>query len=356
MTLIDLSLYWPVYKTVLIFTIASACVYLFLFADFKQRVPIIINVIMLFYTLFTVVLMGYRPPSARLFGDSANYHLIFLEIQNGREIGGGDVLFNGLMYLFAQISPYGDTRTFFLVVMSLYVGTMIWALRRWFTKDWAIAMAFMVFSGFFISYGVNGIRNGLATSLFLLGLSFKSTSRYLLYVMAFFTHSSLLLPIAAALLFKYFKNINWYFSGWIVCFLISLAVPGLGVFLADLGIFSDKLADYVNSDNKEAVWGFRVDYILYALLPILIGAFYVYKLKFLDSVYLEILAIYITANAFWLLVIRVPFSNRFAYLSWFMYGLVIVYPLLKSSYFKYENRYASALLTVVFTFNLLFLF
>lgn len=33
---------------------------------------------------------------------------------------------------------------------------------------------------------------------------------------------------------------------------------------------------------------------------------------------------------FWVLVIRANFSDRFAYLSWFMYALVMMYPLLES--------------------------
>ena len=36
---------------------------------------------------------------------------------------------------------------------------------------------------------------------------------------------------------------------------------------------------------------------------------------------------YILANTFWILVIRANFSDRFAYLSWFIYSAVLIYPL-----------------------------
>ena len=39
--------------------------------------------------------------------------------------------------------------------------------------------------------------------------------------------------------------------------------------------------------------------------------------------------IYLTANAFWILVIRSSFSNRFAYLSWFLMAIIIFYPFFK---------------------------
>lgn len=38
---------------------------------------------------------------------------------------------------------------------------------------------------------------------------------------------------------------------------------------------------------------------------------------------------YCVANAFWVLVINAAFSNRFAYLSWFLMPIVIMYPLFK---------------------------
>jgi hypothetical protein len=45
------------------------------------------------------------------------------------------------------------------------------------------------------------------------------------------------------------------------------------------------------------------------------------------------------ANTFWILVIRANFSNRFAYLSWFLMAIVIAYPLLKVKFWDdhYKN-------------------
>jgi hypothetical protein len=44
------------------------------------------------------------------------------------------------------------------------------------------------------------------------------------------------------------------------------------------------------------------------------------------------------ANAFWILVIRANFSNRFAYLSWFLMAVIVFYPFFKMKFFKKQNK------------------
>ena len=41
---------------------------------------------------------------------------------------------------------------------------------------------------------------------------------------------------------------------------------------------------------------------------------------------------------FWIIVINASFSNRFAYLSWFLYPIVLSYPLLRMSIWKNQGR------------------
>ena len=75
--------------------------------------------------------------------------------------------------------------------------------------------------------------------------------------------------------------------------------------------------------------GFRWDFLLYSFMPILLGWYVIFKKKVINSTYQLLLGTYIFANAFWIMVIRAEFSNRFAYLSWFLYPIVLAYPLLK---------------------------
>ena len=49
-----------------------------------------------------------------------------------------------------------------------------------------------------------------------------------------------------------------------------------------------------------------------------------YQLK--DELYDTMLYIYLTCNGIWMLCMYAQFINRIAYLSWFIYPILLVYP------------------------------
>ena len=70
-------------------------------------------------------------------------------------------------------------------------------------------------------------------------------------------------------------------------------------------------------------------------MPIILAWYIIFKRRIkVDFNYILLLGVYIYSNAFWVMVIRASFSNRFAYLSWFIYPLVLAYPLLKFPIWK----------------------
>jgi hypothetical protein len=79
---------------------------------------------------------------------------------------------------------------------------------------------------------------------------------------------------------------------------------------------------------------FRWDFLLYSSIAVITAYYFIYIKKFNDIHYYRLVKIYLITNAFWILVIRASFSNRFAYLSWFMMGIIIIYPFLKQVYWK----------------------
>ena len=68
---------------------------------------------------------------------------------------------------------------------------------------------------------------------------------------------------------------------------------------------------------------------------------------------LRLFNIYLFANAFWILVIRANFSNRFAFLSWFLLALVICYPWLKFYFEKNQHRKLGMIMLAYFGFTYL---
>lgn len=355
---IPLPNYIPIYLVVLSVFVIFVSLYSLKYSDVIISTRPSLKLAGVFFLLFFIFYIGLRPLSGQYFVDMITYAQIFDLIKNGAELDtlNIEVVFSFFMWLFTQ---FGSLDGFFLTTCALYILCIYFACKRWFSSHWVLPFCFIVMSAFFLAYGTNGIRNGLATSVFLLGLSHKHILRWALILLSMFIHSSLALPVAAAVLFLFNKNLKHYLAGWFICLALAISVSSLGQLLGSLDILNDKISDYANADASLAGMGkvgFRLDFLLYGSFPIIVGLYFIIKQKFYDPIYNEIICIYITANAFWLLVMRIPFSNRFAYLSWFMYGLVIAYPLMKNKNFRYQNRYAATLLILLYLFNLLFLY
>ena len=93
-------------------------------------------------------------------------------------------------------------------------------------------------------------------------------------------------------------------------------------------------------------------------MPIIMAWFVTMKRNFQDKTYHIIATTYILANAFWVMVIRSEQSNRFAYLSWFLYPLVIAYPLLRMNIWEDQDRKTAMILLAYsgFTFFMNFVY
>ena len=123
------------------------------------------------------------------------------------------------------------------------------------------------------------------------------------------------------------------YTFWIVSIFLSLILGNtVANLFASLG-FDDRMSGYLN--NTEALSsefsssGFRWDFLIYSSMPIVLGYYVIVKKGIRNLTYEFLLNTYILSNAFWVIVIRAAFSNRFAYLSWFLYPIVVAYPLLK---------------------------
>ena len=149
------------------------------------------------------------------------------------------------------------------------------------------------------------------------------------------------LPIAAYLLTLVYTNTKTYLKIWLLSIPVSLVLGGFweGLFKS-FGFFEDeRLNTYLTDTDAEVMsqfsnTGFRWDFLLYSLTGIYAGWYFIVKKGYEDKIYSQIFNTYVLANAFWILVIRASFSNRFAYLSWFLLGIVTIYPLLKLKFFQ----------------------
>jgi hypothetical protein len=242
-----------------------------------------------------------------------------------------------------------DVKYFFLIVEAGYVMTAFWAVKRIVPDDPMFGMLLMIASLMFFPFAVNGLRNGLACHIVLLAISYLLDDKYLtgalLCLAAFGFHRSTALPIVAVLTGIFVtRNIRIAIAFWVLSIFVSLVAGGaVSGFFASLG-FDDRMSSYVMAQDMSIFsrTGFRWDFLLYSALPVVMVWYVCVNRGFSDSWYDVICTAYCICNAFWIMVIRSSYSNRFAYLSWFLYPLVIAYPLIRFPIWEDQDRKAGA--------------
>lgn len=280
-----------------------------------------------------ILYMGLRPISGKYFIDMVTYAAIFENIAAGNVMTlNEDVGFDFFIQSCAKIMT---VEMFFLVCAIIYILPLWYLSKKWFNDNWFYAFLMLIGSLSFWAYGTNGIRNGLATSLFLLALVFteRKVILFAFLLLSCSIHKSMVLPSLAYVLTFVYNDPKKYFLFWLSAIPLSLALGGFWeIFFAGLG-FGDERTAYLTSGNinedEFSSTGFRWDFLLYSATGVFAGYYFIIKKGFTDKTYNRLLNTYLMVNGFWILIIRANFSNRFAYLSWFMLGLVIVYPLLK---------------------------
>lgn len=355
--MIPLTLYTPIFYNALLAIVLATTLYFYM-AKIDQGEMTPLSGATLPLVGITILYMGLRPISGYFFGDMATYSREFEWVQRfGTKDASwqGEWIFSIYMLITSQIL---DADGWFLLNAALYVGLAALAFRLTHKRNAYLAVLMCVSSFSFWSYGTNGIRAGLASSLVLLGIAcYQSKWRIaILFFLALGTHKSMGLPIAAFLCTSLIKNPRSYLIGYGLAIVLSAVMGGWWEsFFANSGLISDeRFKSYLLAEASEGVFsklGFRWDFILYSICPIIMGAHYIYKRNFTDELYRKIFCTYVAVNAFWVLVIRAEFSNRFAYLSWFLMSWVIIYPPLKQRIYINQKQAVATILLVYFSFT-----
>lgn len=292
------------------------------------------------YAVFTALMLGLYHIGSGLGGDRDLYASSFLQYVNFEQswtelLSRGEWLFSS----YQKITSFlGEPQYWFILTAFIYVFNNYVVAKR--AAPYSVLILLLTtIGGFgFTSYGTNTIRAGLALSFVLVGMTYyKNIYKYILFFfIAYNIHHSTAIPIAAFLVARYYNRPKLFYYFWFLCVALSAVAGGyFSTLFSALGEDFDSRADYLTTTETHYNVGFRIDFILYSCLPIIVGYFYQKKLHYHSQFYSIIHSMYIIANAFWVLVIRANFSDRFAYLSWFMYALVMMYPLLdKPSQFK----------------------
>lgn len=298
--------------------------------------------------IFTIFFMGFRPVSGVYFGDMETYNRFFEHYHSGGAIlVSEDLLFHSFMKICSQVM---DNNTFFLICAILYTVPLYVVSKKWFKQYWFYPFLMLLGSFSFWAYGTNGIRNGIASSFFLLAISRENkVFQILIFLLAISFHKTMLLPVLGWVIAWFYNVPKAYFYFWLASIPLSLALPGFWQSLFASMVEDDRSVYFTDNTYAEQFrrTGFRWDFLLYSAMGVYAGWYYIFKKGLNDKTYLQLFNTFLFANAFWILVIRASFSNRFAYLSWFMMALVIIYPWLK---YYFEEKQAKKLGVVILSY------
>ncbi|MFI1773827.1 EpsG family protein [Thalassobellus citreus] len=321
----------------------------------NESKTLVFNKIAALIVLISLLLyIGFRPVHG-VFVDMTTYAHIFQRYQNGNYVITSDY---GFSYFLLFCTKVMTLEGFFFICACIYILPLYKACRNWFPNYYFFAFLLFVGSFSFWPYGVNGIRNGMATSLFVLALSYNQKNFKLMvvfFILSFSFHNSMLLPIAAFVGSKFVPDTKKYFFFYILAIALSISMGGIweNIF-ANLGFGDERFSAYLTAGSdsgKFASTGFRYDFLLYSIAPIILSIFYKFKSGYESVIYDRILHTYIIANAFWVMVIRANFSNRFAYLSWFLMAAVVIYPLLDKSFWSNQFKKIGIIILAYYSFT-----
>jgi hypothetical protein len=265
------SLYTPLYHHVMLLVII-ACALLYWFRPghhgelgrFNLAATVLVCVGVVLY-------MGLRPVHW-VFIDMGDYARSYERVQQGGVGGYNDPLFNVLMLL---CSPFLSTKGWFVVCAFIYVVPL--ALAAWRVHGaWAFPVFLACLTAMsFWAYGVNGIRNGMATSVLILAFAFHDNPAIMFPLMAVACgiHGSVLLPAGAFFIVRYLKRTEVWLVFWAACAVTTFAAGNVGeTLLSRYNPFTwDNRAEgyIVGSEGS----GFRADFLAYSILPVLVTLF-----------------------------------------------------------------------------------
>lgn len=333
---------------------------------FDNKIVSLNQVLGMVLVVVTIMLMGLRPANSS-YGDTIIYAAGFRHFATQKELHllwSKEWLFDYLMRIFAK---YSNIHTFFTFCATVYVGSLWLALRRIF-KEYNFVPLIVIMSMFtFWVYGVNGVRNGMGASLFILAITYTDNIPAMVGIalLGAGIHNSIYLMVAAAALCWIVNDSRLYIILWLLCIVISWILgndiqqwmAGFAETVAE----DNKLSDYLVYSHEKMVsdglvvsTSFRWDFIAYSAMGVAVGAYFLLRRKYKDEYFQWLFNTYLVCNAFWVLIIRAPYSNRFAQISWFILPVVLIYPFMRERFWVNHERMLAVSILLFYAYGFYF--
>ena len=321
-------------------------------SDSGYQIPSVSVFLAFALMVYCIIVIGSEP--IYIFGDKYNYANSFQHISPETISKGKD---KGWAYytLFVRRMTSNEDFYFYLTTLIYVAAYYLFALR-FISSKFIFYFLLATFSSFgFFSYGVNTIRAGFSLALLL--MAFSAYKKFPLFViLAVFSvlcHKSMAIPLAAFVITRFYNKSQLFLYVWAIAFVMSAAnIGAVSTFIqSNIGGFDDRGLDYLKGKSTGYKTGFRIDFVIYSLIPIVVGYYYVFKLKVKDVIYIRLYNSYILSNSIWLLVIRMNFTDRMAYLSWFLIPFILLYPILKYKLPINQRKYLNITIAGILLFT-----
>lgn len=296
--------------------------------------------------VFTVLFIGLRDPwgAFKYLGDTRAYTRMFSEATLPEFAASKDFGFDFFMYICSKVM---SVQVFYLLCALLYVVLPYLSFKKWFRRRAWLALLVYITAMSFWAFGINGLRNGLGVAFFIYALSFikQPVKMAFWFILAVSFHKSMLLPVFSFLVTYYLNNTKVLIYIWLGSIPISYFL-GNSLEIHISGLFNsvgfvDRRVDSLFADEIQGLGmnrAFRLDFILYSSVAVLFGYYYVVKRRFRDVLYIRMLNTYLLSNTVWIFMIYAAYTNRTAYLSWFLMPVILIYPLLRKIIVKRQNN------------------
>lgn len=299
-------------------------------------------------TTICALYIGMRPVSWRFQDMLAYFHSYErLTTPSLDSIHWGEEWGFELLFYICKSNAWGAP-VFFMIVAALYVLLQTVACKKLVWENTVLGFLFCISAFSFWGYATNGIRNGLACSVALIGIIYLIRREYLWAMIVCFIaigiHRSTMLPVTMAVISVFVvKSPKYAIYFWLASIGISLIFGNtLASFFGQLGL-DDRMDRYLTMSMHNQLFsrvGFRWDFLLYSAVPVWLTWYITQKREINDPVFIQLANTYILSNAFWVMVNRAAFSNRFAYLSWFLYPILIAYVFIRIPLWEEQDKKA----------------
>lgn len=289
------------------------------------------NVQIILFVMIMAISMGCHPFPE--FSDRANYADLYMSIYNDTYYGeykdiGWQFLVTVCTYLFSD-----NVQIFFIFVSFIYCFSYCCFAKHQFEKGYAGYFIILAFGCLgFTTYGIVMIRSSFALGLLALALSFNKPKsvKIGLAISSIFIHVTMIIPVFFFLLAKYLRKDSYVYSFWAICFILSILNFDLSSYIEVADSLDSRIYHFYTNNTDRYDSGYRTDFLIYSVIPVVIVFWLKKKGLILSDLYKRLFNTYILTNAVWLLVIRMAYTNRIAYLSWVLIPYLVLYPVINN--------------------------